>query len=88
MHERGLSQVGLQVPETQLGRQRERGGIEGETAEERRRLRERKSRRVVATFHRWLLAQRKRVPPGSDASGYLRRIATALLVALRLSTLT
>jgi transposase len=33
--------------------------------EERRRLRQRKSRRVVAVLHRWLLLQRQRVPDGS-----------------------
>ncbi len=33
--------------------------------EERRRLRQRKSRRVLAVFHRWLLGQRQLVPPGS-----------------------
>lgn len=35
------------------------------TAEERRRLRQRKSRRVLAVFYRWLLGQRQLVPPGS-----------------------
>jgi transposase len=39
--------------------------IEDRTAEERRRIRQRKSRRVLAVFHRWLLAQRSLVPPGS-----------------------
>jgi transposase len=34
-------------------------------SEERRRIRQRKSRRVVAVLHRWLLAQRQLVPPGS-----------------------
>jgi len=34
-------------------------------ADERRRMRQRKSRRVLAVFHRWLLAQRHLVPPGS-----------------------
>jgi len=39
--------------------------IEHETAEGRRRTRQRKSRRVLAVFHRWLVAQRQLVPPGS-----------------------
>ncbi|SEB19849.1 Transposase [Variovorax sp. YR216] len=39
--------------------------IENKTAEERRRIRQRKSRRVLAVFHRWLVAQRQLVPPGS-----------------------
>jgi transposase len=39
--------------------------IENERAQERRRIRQRKSRRVLAVFHRWLLAQRQLVPPGS-----------------------
>jgi transposase len=39
--------------------------IEDNTAEERRRIRQRKSRRVLAVFHRWLMAQRSLVPPGS-----------------------
>ncbi len=39
--------------------------IEDLNAEERRRTRQRKSRRVLAVFHRWLLAQRQLVPPGS-----------------------
>jgi transposase len=39
--------------------------IEENTAEERRRIRQRKSRRVLAVFHRWLMAQRSLVPPGS-----------------------
>ena len=34
-------------------------------SDERRRIRQRKSRRVLAVFHRWLLAQRQLVPPGS-----------------------
>jgi transposase len=34
-------------------------------AQERRRIRQRKSRRVMRLFHRWLLAQRQRVPNGS-----------------------
>ncbi|WP_291015357.1 IS66 family transposase [Hydrogenophaga sp.] len=34
-------------------------------ADERRRIRQRKSRRVLAVFHRWLLAQRQLVPTGS-----------------------
>lgn len=32
--------------------------------EERRRMRQRKSRRVAALLHRWLLLQRQQVPPG------------------------
>jgi transposase len=39
--------------------------IEELPADERRRMRQRKSRRVLAVFHRWLLAQRQLVPPGS-----------------------
>lgn len=39
--------------------------IENKPAEERRRIRQRKSRRVLAVFHRWLVAQRQLVPPGS-----------------------
>ncbi len=35
------------------------------TADERRRIRQRKSRRVAAALHRWLLAQRRLVPEGS-----------------------
>jgi transposase len=33
--------------------------------DERRRTRQRKSRRVAAVLHRWLIAQRQLVPPGS-----------------------
>ena len=39
--------------------------IEELPADERRRTRQRKSRRVLAVFHRWLLAQRQLVPSGS-----------------------
>ena len=39
--------------------------IASDTAQERRRMRQRKSRRVLAVFHRWLMAQRQLVPPGS-----------------------
>lgn len=39
--------------------------IDDKTADERRRMRRRKSRRVLAVFHRWLMAQRQLVPPGS-----------------------
>jgi transposase len=39
--------------------------IENLPSDERRRIRQRKSRRVLALFHRWLLAQRQLVPPGS-----------------------
>lgn len=39
--------------------------IEALPGDERRRIRQRKSRRVLAVFHRWLLAQRQLVPPGS-----------------------
>ncbi len=39
--------------------------IEDLPSEERRRIRQRKSRRVLAVFHRWLLAQRQLVPTGS-----------------------
>jgi transposase len=39
--------------------------VESATTDERRRIRQRKSRRVLVVFHRWLLAQRQLVPPGS-----------------------
>jgi transposase len=39
--------------------------IEGPPSDERRRIRQRKSRRVLAVFHRWLLRQRQLVPTGS-----------------------
>ncbi|MCA0406038.1 IS66 family transposase [Comamonas thiooxydans] len=39
--------------------------IEGLPSDERQRIRQRKSRRVLAVFHRWLLAQRQLVPTGS-----------------------
>lgn len=39
--------------------------IEQLTSDQRRRIRQRKSRRVLAVFYRWLLAQRQLVPPGS-----------------------
>jgi transposase len=39
--------------------------IEDLSADERRQLRQRKSRRVLAVLHRWLLAQRQLVPTGS-----------------------
>jgi len=39
--------------------------IEELPSDERRRIRQRKSRRVLAVFHRWLLVQRQLVPPGS-----------------------
>jgi transposase len=39
--------------------------IEELAADERRRIRQRKTRRVLSLFHRWLLAQRQLVPPGS-----------------------
>ena len=39
--------------------------IEELPPDERRRIRQRKSRRVLAVFHRWLLAQRQLVPSGS-----------------------
>ena len=39
--------------------------IEDLPSDERRRIRQRKSRRVLAVFHRWLLAQRQLVPTGS-----------------------
>ncbi|MBU3748780.1 MAG: IS66 family transposase, partial [Burkholderiaceae bacterium] len=39
--------------------------IEDKTAEDRRRIRQHKSRRVLAVFHRWLIAQHQLVPPGS-----------------------
>jgi hypothetical protein len=35
------------------------------TPEQRRKLRQRKSRRVAKALHRWLLAQRQKVPDGS-----------------------
>ena len=39
--------------------------VAGATPEERRRLRQRKSRRVAVALNKWLLAQRQRVPDGS-----------------------
>ena len=39
--------------------------VAGCSPEERRRIRQRKSRRVAAALHRWLLLQRQQVPPGS-----------------------
>jgi len=39
--------------------------VAGATAKERRRLRQRKSRRVAAALHRWLIKQRLQVPDGS-----------------------
>ncbi|GAA0746995.1 hypothetical protein GCM10009107_15150 [Ideonella azotifigens] len=39
--------------------------IEDRPGDERRRIRQRKSRRVLAVFHRWLLEQRRLVPVGS-----------------------
>jgi transposase len=39
--------------------------IEELPGDERRRIRQRKSRRVLVVFHRWLLAQRQLVPTGS-----------------------
>ncbi len=39
--------------------------VAGATPGERRRLRQRKSRRVAAALNKWLLAQRQRVPDGS-----------------------
>lgn len=39
--------------------------IEELPSDVRRRIRQRKSRRVLAVFHRWLLAQRQLVPTGS-----------------------
>jgi transposase len=39
--------------------------IEDQTTDEQRRIRQRKTKRVLALFHRWLLAQRQLVPPGS-----------------------
>ncbi|CAN5885858.1 IS66 family transposase [soil metagenome] len=39
--------------------------VAGLTSEERRRIRQRKSRRVAAALHRWLLRQRLQVPNGS-----------------------
>ena len=39
--------------------------VEELPVDERRRIRQRKSRRVLAVFHRWLLAQRQQVPNGS-----------------------
>ncbi|MFX8231014.1 transposase, partial [Acinetobacter baumannii] len=35
------------------------------TSDERRRIRQRKSRRVLAVLNRWLLGRRQLVPPGS-----------------------
>ena len=39
--------------------------IEELPSDERQRIRQRKSRRVLAVFHLWLLAQRQLLPPGS-----------------------
>lgn len=39
--------------------------IAGATADERRRIRQRKSRRVAAALHKWLIRQRQQVPDGS-----------------------
>jgi hypothetical protein len=39
--------------------------IEEKASDERRRARQRKSRRILAVFHRWLIAKRQLVPPGS-----------------------
>ena len=39
--------------------------IEALSSEERRQKRQRKSRRLLAVFHRWLLAKRQQVPTGS-----------------------
>ena len=39
--------------------------IEEKTSDERKRIRQRKSRRILAVFHRWLIARRQLVPPGS-----------------------
>ena len=39
--------------------------IEEKASDERRRTRQRKSRRILAVFHRWLIAMRQLVPPGS-----------------------
>ncbi len=42
--------------------------IEALPSEDRRRIRQRKSRRVLAVFHRWLIAKRQLVPPGSASA--------------------
>jgi transposase len=39
--------------------------VAGATPEERRRIRQRKSRRVAAALHKWLIRQRQQVPDGS-----------------------
>ena len=39
--------------------------IEEKASDERRQTRQRKSRRILAIFHRWLIARRQLVPPGS-----------------------
>ena len=39
--------------------------IEDKPRDERQRIRQRKSRRILAVFHRWLIARRQLVPPGS-----------------------
>lgn len=41
------------------------GEIEDRPSDERRQIRQRKSRRVLAVFHHWLLTQRQLVPQGS-----------------------
>jgi hypothetical protein len=40
-------------------------GLAAATSQERRHVRQRKSRRVAAALHKWLLAQRQLVPDGS-----------------------
>jgi transposase len=59
------SQVGRQALRFHQSLFRIEREMENKTAEERRRIRQRKSRRVLAVFHRWLVAQRQLVPPGS-----------------------
>ena len=39
--------------------------VVGCSAEERQRIRQRKSRRVAAALHRWLMGKRQQVPNGS-----------------------
>ncbi|MDY0743361.1 IS66 family transposase [Paucibacter sp. R3-3] len=59
------SQVGEQALRFYQGLFRIERQIEQLPSDERQRIRQRKSRRVLAVFHRWLLAKRLLVPAGS-----------------------
>ena len=54
--------------------------IAAATAEERRRVRQRKSRRVAAALHKWLLAQRQLVPDGSATGIWLDELVAPYYV--------